>query len=569
MASPKPVEYFDGEEGDIWYDACEDMESDDWQGEMNTAIHAVDDSSSTPHCESFTSAPVHNSSSGGQLSAQEELNGIQNTRLFTSAEAGTSGQVSSTISDTSRSCYPAHRAAFYGHTEIVLSLLQGRSPEELQELDSQGNTVMHVAVLRQQHEVVQALLEFGFPLAVKNSRRWEPIDEAISLRDRAMVKLLLAAEYAAFKAEQKAKRAALLQTMQDLDDFTFKLKWELGSPLFGLILRRYAPHDTYEVWKKGTYMRVDGSLQGVDDKAGTLIPTWKRGHFSLLFDGAQTPASLLLVDHLKRSVVDLTREKKKHKPDLDDQVSLIMTDRLGKTKMKASEFRFKPVKTWFGGDQTEKIEGWKTFVYEAAGKMKAVTITKAPISLQEDATFEDYLAMEPEEDSVRETYIDPMTLRGPAGAHEEDIHDSNGSEASKAALEAAAKGVRTYTGRCWMAENFPMSLRQLLPILDIVGTANKHLARAGKFLQKYGNMDLFPVKIQVPLLWTVYALLSFRNFHALPTEGEPAQDSFFQAPEGYRHKALHESLSKDKKKNRRSSFSDGPLADLTEEDLLL
>ena len=50
-----------------------------------------------------------------------------------------------------------------------------------------------------------------------------------------------------------------------------------------------------------------------------------------------------------------------------------------------------------------------------------------------------------------------------------------------------------------MAENFPMSLRQLLPILDIVGAANKHLARAGKFLQKYGNMDLFPVKMQVQI----------------------------------------------------------------------
>lgn len=90
--------------------------------------------------------------------------------------------------------------------------------------------VMHVAVLRQQHEVVQALLDFGFPLAVKNSRRWEPIDEAISLRDRAMVKLLLAAEVAAFKAEQKAKRAALLQTMWDLDDFTFKV----GTRVVGL-----------------------------------------------------------------------------------------------------------------------------------------------------------------------------------------------------------------------------------------------------------------------------------------------------------------------------------------------
>ena len=26
-----------------------------------------------------------------------------------------------------------------------------------------------------------------------------------------------------------------------------QLRWELGSPVFGLLLRRYAPHDTYEV----------------------------------------------------------------------------------------------------------------------------------------------------------------------------------------------------------------------------------------------------------------------------------------------------------------------------------
>ena len=53
------------------------------------------------------------------------------------------------------------------------------------------------------------------------------------------------------------------------------------------------------------------------------------------------------------------------------------------------------------------------------------------------------------------------------------------------------------TGRCWMAEGFPMSLRQLLPILDIIGTANKHLARVAKFMQKYADMELFPVKLQV------------------------------------------------------------------------
>ena len=48
-----------------------------------------------------------------------------------------------------------------------------------------------------------------------------------------------------------------------------------------------------------------------------------------------------------------------------------------------------------------------------------------------------------------------------------------------------------------MADKFPMSLRQLIPVLDVIGRANKYLARVGKFLQKYGEMDLFPVKLQV------------------------------------------------------------------------
>lgn len=56
------------------------------------------------------------------------------------------------------------------------------------------------------------------------------------------------------------------------------------------------------------------------------------------------------------------------------------------------------------------------------------------------------------------------------------------------------------TGRCWMAENFPMSLRQLLPLLDVVGHANKHFAKVAKFMRKYGDMNMFPVKIQVILL---------------------------------------------------------------------
>ena len=53
------------------------------------------------------------------------------------------------------------------------------------------------------------------------------------------------------------------------------------------------------------------------------------------------------------------------------QVSIIMSEGTCKTRMKASDFRFTKVKGWLGSDQTERIEGWKTYIYEAAGKMKA------------------------------------------------------------------------------------------------------------------------------------------------------------------------------------------------------
>ena len=41
------------------------------------------------------------------------------------------------------------------------------------------------------------------------------------------------------------------------------------------------------------------------------------------------------------------------------------------------------------------------------------------------------------------------------------------------------KAGRRITARCWMAEDFPMSLKQLVPVLDVVGYANKHVARVG------------------------------------------------------------------------------------------
>lgn len=41
------------------------------------------------------------------------------------------------------------------------------------------------------------------------------------------------------------------------------------------------------------------------------------------------------------------------------------------------ECALRQMRTWLGGEATERIEEWRTVVYEAAGVVKAVSITKA------------------------------------------------------------------------------------------------------------------------------------------------------------------------------------------------
>ena len=67
-------------------------------------------------------------------------------------------------------------------------------------------------------------------------------------------------------------------------------------------------------------MRVDGTLMGIDEDQTSMVPKWKRGHFSILFDGATQPSTAVLVDWAKRSYVDVQKEKKKAKQDPDAEV---------------------------------------------------------------------------------------------------------------------------------------------------------------------------------------------------------------------------------------------------------
>lgn len=166
---------------------------------------------------------------------------------------------------------------------------------------------LHVAALRRSTAAAEALIAAGAQPDAKSRRGWTPLEEALAARDHATAKacscmlrarlaspavrpgssgcsgcthrmlrgvrprlpaaaagaarhaspfprqpqVLHTAVLAAARLEMKAKRRQLLEAMRRMPDYTMAITWRLGSPVpvLGMLLRRYAPADTYTLWK--------------------------------------------------------------------------------------------------------------------------------------------------------------------------------------------------------------------------------------------------------------------------------------------------------------------------------
>lgn len=56
---------------------------------------------------------------------------------------------------------------------------------------------------------------------------------------------------------------------------------------------------------------------------------------------------------------------------------------MDKQRFKPRGFKFAPLRGWLGGELRERVDGWDTAVYEAAGKLVGVTTAKAGWDLPE------------------------------------------------------------------------------------------------------------------------------------------------------------------------------------------
>ena len=485
---------------------------------------------------------------------------------------------------------------------------------------------LHVAVLRRNFAALKLLLERGFPPRAKSEAGWAPLYDAIAMKDERAVLLLHTFGVRDDEAAYRRRKPELAAELAALPDFRCALRWEFCSPVFAPLLRRFAPSDTYVLTKRGTSLRVDGTLKGLSEEAssGGIIPRWERGAFSLLFAAAadaDAQAQLLLADHDAAEAVDvLPPGTERSVEDLAAEAKVLLEAGASKGKVKAVEFSFAPLRTWRGEPKREKVQGFDTTVYEAKGRVEgthrirtggfslrvsgpACAVRKASptecMPRRSQGTFEEYLA-----NAGAAEEVIPIDL---AASESEDGENSSaaGSElgadsgagaliravlcrmfklthaspaagspapptpprgAARASPQPAAAAAtpktpkvikpRPFSGRCWMAERHPLSVRALFPLLDVCAAVNKHFGKVRRFLAKWADMDACPVKLQVPIIMTIYAHIAVNDFELLPpSEALPAD--FFAVPQGYRMFSLEEKMAALEARLGRSRSAEG------------
>lgn len=276
------------------------------------------------------------------------------------------------------------------------------------------------------------------------------------------------------------------------------------------------------------------------------------------------------------------RRETAREEQINMEVSMLLAEGgASRSKFSLRDVNFGPSKSWlFGAAVREKVYGWATQVFDLhfTASTQETTRTYRTDEAHADCTFEDYVngtgrvAKEETEEGAKRT--------PPAGAGDEELDiEGAGTDTALGRLalsemksieteeESLGDGSQRKTtkkrikGRCWMAQDFPLQVDQLMPLLQVVQHVNKQIGRLVNFFQKWddkGLSGLFPVRLLLPIMFTVAAHLSFKRWKRLDGgEADLPEGWFDVSPAGYRKTTLPEMMERSQRRAERASAHGG------------
>ncbi|XP_065207679.1 ankyrin repeat domain-containing protein 13C [Planococcus citri] len=424
--------------------------------------------------------------------------------------------------------YPLHECVFSGDLRKLSALL--RSDNDIAKKDKHGNTALHLAVMLGKKECVHLLLAHNAPVKVKNLAGWSPLSEAISYGDRQTILSLLRKFKQQLRDTMGERRPNLLAGLNKMQDFYMELKWDFHSWL--PLVSRLLPSDLCRIQKHGSSIRFDSTLVDFNDMK------WERGDITFLFNGTAPPnESLIIMDNVARVYQRIRHEETEC--EIEDEVDNLMSNDIMSAQMSTKSITFTRAQSgWiFKEDKHEMVGPFNSDYYIVNGMVLESRKRREHLSeedLQKNKALIETFTRghsqatngSPEQTPVRRESLPPPP---PCNiSWEEYINCEPGKYANLGRPMVLKESARAYKATVAMSSDFPLSVEMLLSVLEVIAPF-KHSTKLKKFVQ----MKLppgFPVKLDIPILPTVSAKVTFQQFRFL----DDVPEHLFEIPTDYR-----------------------------------
>lgn len=374
--------------------------------------------------------------------------------------------------------FPLHQAVFNNDLYRIHQLCVGEDKElmfvDVDKVDFLFNSPLMLAVKLKNYEAALVLVDHGADPKYRNSgNALTPIEQALGQNDRQMLKILVTAYLRQVREKWLGHNDEFLEALTRMKDFSMTMRWECKSSIIPFV-KRFTPSDVYQIYKRGKNLRVDLTLIGWEGLKS------RRGNISLWFNGHQK--RLKIFDHLNNTIKEFDAEPSES--SIENTVEKMMKNKKFSNEIQAGEVKLTPDTNWRGEIQEEIINNWKckkqklTCSVEIDKEKREVLFDK---NLDSIKSFEDY-------------YEYAMSVR----------MEENLTAKSQKILESREKKhyTKQVNATLWTCDDFPLTLLDFLPLLDLLSSFSKNAQHLSTFLHQGSLLsNSFPVKALV----TVYA----------------------------------------------------------------
>ncbi|CAD8198490.1 unnamed protein product [Paramecium pentaurelia] len=431
-------------------------------------------------------------------------------------------------------------------TKIVLLLQKEYRTDLLNMKDLNGNTPLLLAIKLQQQQnqfsTIRLLLSNGSDPTIKDTNGWSPIEETVAQNDLLTTSLLF--DYLVSKKlfDMQQERNQIDQELLKINDFYLEMKWEFKSSFIPFI-SKFTPNDTFKIYKRGSSLRLDSTF------AGTKNYKTKRRDLTVIYNPLMGSVQRKENSSNCKFVTILNRNKKIYyypiqeiDPEEKNQIlmDLLNCDSVS-GDMKVIGCELIKSKNLFGNYISQKINNWICQKYE----FKIQTSQHFNKKHQQNyfMNLDQYLNQSIDQNPTSARFnleqITSQIVGDQLFINSTSINQDNVQKKNNNQNNTKNENDKKSSESCsvYISQSFPLNFQQFLPIIKMLSNGNEFISSlqtvlSDETVKQLLNEKGFPVRIEIPINFTIDAVVTFQAYKQIDNEDIQIK-KLFQIPEEY------------------------------------